>query len=48
MKKDKLLGKFKGGLMKLRKMHDESESVQKFHKKMDEIVNGSKDDQNKV
>ena len=48
MNKDKLLGKLKGGLMKLRKMHDESESVQKFHKKMDEIVNGSKDDQNKV
>lgn len=48
MDKEKMLGKLKGGLMKLRKMHDESEAVQKFHKKMDEIVNSSKDGEGKV
>ncbi len=48
MYKNKMLGKLKGGLMKLRKMHDESEAVQKFHKKMDKVVNGSKDGKGKV
>ena len=44
MDKEKLVGKLKGGLMKLRKMHDESEAMQNFHKKMNDIVNGSKND----